>query len=381
MGKMNSQPEPTVQHFSHPHTLHLSNHQPQQTLNLALCSCCKLSVSGLIYTCQLCNYYLHVKCSQMPQQIKHPFDQNHVFSLLPTPIYPEGIFSCDACGKQGNGFSYHCKACSIDLHVLCALMLLSTTHQSHHHQLNLTFSPPYHNQSFSCDICKNIGSNHWLYRCNLCEFDAHLICATTRPTVPAQAQPFQMLQYQHGSTVPVRVQVQAPPMQPIQMQQFQTTASRVGPQFQVFRPQYAVTPPLQNYPQNNFVNVGNPYGSVAPLVNRQNNDLISQAIQSFIGGGSESAGQQLMQGLLGGSGGSGGGSGGGSNGGNETFQFLEGIIGSGGNGNVLQALIGGGGGGDSGNNGGILDVFGGNGVAFDGSGVNFGALGDFQNNL
>lgn len=101
-----------------------------------------------------------------------------------------------------------------------------------------------------------------------------------------------------------------------------------------------MTPPLQNYPQNNFVNVGNPYGSVAPVVNRQNNDLTSHAIQSFIRGGSDLAGQQLMQGLLGGSGGSGGG-------------------------NVLQALIGGGGGGDSGNNGGSLDVFGGNGVAFD----------------
>lgn len=87
-----------------------------------------------------------------------------------------------------------------------------------------------------------------------------------------------------------------------------------------------MTPPLQNYPQNNFVNVGNPYGSVAPVVNRQNNDLINQAVQSFIGGGFKSAGQQLMQGLLGESDGSGGGSGGGSNGGNETFEFLEEII-------------------------------------------------------
>ena len=42
MGIMNGQPEPEIHHFSHQHPLQLSNYRPQQTLNLALCSGCKL---------------------------------------------------------------------------------------------------------------------------------------------------------------------------------------------------------------------------------------------------------------------------------------------------------------------------------------------------
>ncbi|THG19973.1 hypothetical protein TEA_029318 [Camellia sinensis var. sinensis] len=181
----------------------------------------------------MCSYFLHVNCSKMPQQIKHQFDQNHVLSLLPTPIYPNGIFNCDACGNQGNGFSYHCNACSIDLHLLCASMPLSVTHQSHLHRLNLIFSSPYHNKAFSCDICKNTGTNHWLYHCSLCQFDAHLTCATatakaTNPNPnpthlgPVQVQPNQMQQYQTKLTAPA---VQAAPIQSIQKQQYQPAST------------------------------------------------------------------------------------------------------------------------------------------------------------
>ncbi|XP_052194464.1 uncharacterized protein LOC127802602 [Diospyros lotus] len=178
-----SQPQPRIQHFSHEHPLQLSNHQPRQTLNLASCSCCKLPVSAgsWIYSCPKCSYFLHLNCSQTPLKIKHPFHPNHDFSLLCSPTYPQGFFYCDACGKRGNGFSYHCKACSLDLHVPCASMPLTTTHPCHRHQLNLIFSPRHSALPYRCDICMQSGSKHWLYRCDLCDFDAHLDCAATKP--------------------------------------------------------------------------------------------------------------------------------------------------------------------------------------------------------
>ncbi|KAA8520297.1 hypothetical protein F0562_014553 [Nyssa sinensis] len=326
MGTLSTQPELSINHFSHPHPLQLSNLQPQQTLNLASCSGCKLSVAGWIYICTSCNYILHIKCSQMPQQITHPFDQNHVLSLLPNPIYPDGLFNCDACKKNDNGFSYHCKDCNIDLHITCASMPLMLTHQSHHHQLDLTFSPPYHNKSFSCDICRNVGFNHWLYRCNLCGFDAHLNCAATKPN-----------------------QI---PIQQIQMHQYQTT--RAAPQTHVLGTQYTARPPLQNYMPNNSMNFANPcvYGPVAAPVGRtgQANGFLNQAIEGLVGNG--------------------GGGGGGGGGGN----LLQALMGDGsGAGNLLQAVMGGGGGGGNllqlltsgGGNGGGLDVFGGNGGVMD----------------
>ncbi|KAI9169054.1 hypothetical protein LWI28_006265 [Acer negundo] len=203
MGKPTSQPEAAtaIQHFSHPHPLQLSNYQTQQTPNAALCSGCKLKASGWIYSCNYCNHFLHISCSKLPQQITHPFDhQNHVLSLLPKPTYSQGLFNCDASGKQGNGFSYHCGTCNIDLHTICATMPLLLIHQSHPHHLNLTFSPPYHNSLFSCEICKNMGSNEWLYRCNLCEFDA--LCATEKAKPPVQAPIQPAHQVQHFQAPP-----------------------------------------------------------------------------------------------------------------------------------------------------------------------------------
>ncbi|XP_038723612.1 uncharacterized protein LOC120015312 [Tripterygium wilfordii] len=187
MGMLPGQPEPCIQHFSHPHHLQLSNYdQTFLAQTLSFCSCCKLKVSGWIYTCIPCNFFLDISCSKMPQQITHPFDQNHVLYLLSSPAYPQGFFCCDACGKQGNGFSYHCGVCNIDLHTQCASMPLLVTHQAHQHQLQLTFSPPYYHRNFSCDLCKNLGSNQWVYRCNSCDFDAHLSCATAKPRAPTQ---------------------------------------------------------------------------------------------------------------------------------------------------------------------------------------------------
>lgn len=173
-----------VQHFSHPHPLKISNHPSHVA---SLCAGCKLicAGSGSIYTCNRCNYFLHTSCAQMPQQITHPFDQSHVLTLLPTPAYPGGIFTCNACWKDGSGFSYHCGPCDVDLHMNCASMplALSPHQQFHHpHQLNLTFSiRPATPNSFNCDICNKVGHTEWLYWCVPCDFTAHLGCATSKP--------------------------------------------------------------------------------------------------------------------------------------------------------------------------------------------------------
>ncbi|XP_048426206.1 uncharacterized protein LOC125470749 [Pyrus x bretschneideri] len=193
------QPEAMLRHFSHPHPLILSNlhhPHPQQISNgqrlATSCSACKLDASaGWIYSCTPCNYLLHVSCSQMPQQITHPCDENkHVLTLLPTPIYSDGVFNCSACRKHGNGFSYHCGDCKIDLHTTCASKPLVHTHHSHPHQLVLSFSlppGPTSSKTFICHICNQVGYKEWLYLCHPCGFAAHLACATAEPIQLNQA--------------------------------------------------------------------------------------------------------------------------------------------------------------------------------------------------
>ncbi|KAJ0105375.1 hypothetical protein Patl1_19490 [Pistacia atlantica] len=135
MGRLSH--DPFIQHFSHHHQLQLT-----QTLTptTPFCSGCNRQSSGWMYICRPCNFSLHLSCSQMPQLINHPSHPLHPLSLLPKPLYPGGVFKCDACGHQGHDFSYHCNNCDFDLHIF--------------------------------------GANHWLYHCGNCEFDAHLDCAS-----------------------------------------------------------------------------------------------------------------------------------------------------------------------------------------------------------
>ncbi|XP_012849624.1 PREDICTED: uncharacterized protein LOC105969416, partial [Erythranthe guttata] len=172
-----------ISHFSHRHPLKLIAYDPE-TLNLTTspCSACKLqpSPSGMLYSCTICqDYFLHQSCFEMPVKLTHPFHK-HALALVTKPAYGDARFKCDACGERGNGFSYHCKKCSFDLHMLCAMLPLSVTHDSHvKHNLELSSESPYLDNKFSCDICMSIGSCQWLYRCKSCGFDAHLKCATT----------------------------------------------------------------------------------------------------------------------------------------------------------------------------------------------------------
>ncbi|XP_076906451.1 protein VACUOLELESS GAMETOPHYTES-like [Bidens hawaiensis] len=172
----------SIYHFSHKHPLSLQNF-PTPIIDNATCLACSLSVAdSLYYTCVSCNFYLHKTCSDLPQTLKHPSDQSHDLVLLPFPMYPQGLFKCDACGYHGKGFSYHCSDCQLDLHVACASMPPSITHKAHGHTLGLCFRPPYEKPGFKCDICKQHASNQWLYRCSLCEFDVHIKCPTAKTT-------------------------------------------------------------------------------------------------------------------------------------------------------------------------------------------------------
>ncbi|KAL3622423.1 hypothetical protein CASFOL_033834 [Castilleja foliolosa] len=291
----------SIVHFSHPHQLHLSN--PQTLPQNFSCSGCKLNDAiGPIYTCNPCNFTLHLKCYQLPQQLQHPFDQSHPLTLLPRPVYPEGLFRCDACGNQGGGFSYHCGPCGIDLHTTCATLPTQFAHKCHRHHLRLHYAAPYPGNAFSCDVCNRAGSRTWIYSCcEGCEFDAHLTCVAKLVPGPAHIQQPQQVrpvnyQPQHTNFMnpPNNGAYCAPPrQQPVVMGQPQG--------------QFTANP---GYPYNN--NMNKPvYGVGAGSFNGGGlaNQVVVATAEGIASGVAQATTEAVIQGIFGGGGGGGGGSG------------------------------------------------------------------------
>lgn len=158
-------------HFSHDHPLVLTN----MTEAGHQCFGCKSAAAGWIYRCNPCNFDLHLSCSAIPLQIKHPFDI-HPLTLLARPVYGGGIFKCDACGQESSGFPFHCSLCQTDLHPSCANLPLQFNHPNHSHTLGLSFTSPYPQKVFYCNVCSKPGKDSWQYHCAQCSFDAHVTC-------------------------------------------------------------------------------------------------------------------------------------------------------------------------------------------------------------
>ncbi|KAI3811681.1 hypothetical protein L1987_21409 [Smallanthus sonchifolius] len=202
---------------------------------------------------------------------------SHDLVLLSSPAYPEGVFKCNACDSNGKGFSYHCPDCQLDLYVVCASMPLLIDQAAHGHKLGLCFRPPYENQGFSCDICKQHGSNQWLYRCDLCEFDAHMKCATTRTTTSKAILPQPMKRYYSAPVVSSQI----------------LTKSTSLPSYETryFSPQ-PPPPPVQPY-----------YSYVAPAVGvpRQDgfiNNMVGHAVEGAAGAVVQEIMQSVFQGMI-----------------------------------------------------------------------------------
>ncbi|XWS43248.1 hypothetical protein CRYUN_Cryun16bG0086600 [Craigia yunnanensis] len=161
---------------------HFSHHHPMVRSNLILtgnitCSGCKLNIFPATgyYGRKTCPFYLHQVCYNMSRKTRHPGHTDHFLTLHVMPLSGEETFKCEACGLNVNGFYYNCAECSICYHILCSALPFSVAITSHLHTLKLEFSPPC---DLQCDICKELASyNKWLYRCQICEFDAHLACA------------------------------------------------------------------------------------------------------------------------------------------------------------------------------------------------------------
>ncbi|KAF3632329.1 putative furcatin hydrolase-like [Capsicum annuum] len=178
------------QHFSHPHILKLINPAESATLTCNACEKTNITNKPNFYGCNSCQYFLHENCLNVPRFLDHSSHPSHHLTLLPLPTYSSRSYTCDACGSNGNGFSFSCARCNFDIHMHCALSPQTAVLSQHHlHELKLIFESPFddENTDFVCDLCQDkVDLNNWLYYCADCDFGAHIKCASPDPSPTSQ---------------------------------------------------------------------------------------------------------------------------------------------------------------------------------------------------
>ncbi|KAK4790598.1 hypothetical protein SAY86_017902 [Trapa natans] len=174
-------------HFSHHHALRPFKIR-EANQGFKTCSGCERDLHvGPAYRCSKpnCDFFLHSSCFSLPPELHHGSHPNHPLILLFPPPYPDKDFICNACGETSSAFTYHCSACTYDLHVGCAHLPFSVNRKDGHpHPLNLRFpdlAPEADDEDavgyLSCSVCYgSVTEQCWVYRCEKCDFSTHPDC-------------------------------------------------------------------------------------------------------------------------------------------------------------------------------------------------------------
>ncbi|KAK9064370.1 hypothetical protein SSX86_015752 [Deinandra increscens subsp. villosa] len=163
---------------SHPNHL-LTKHR--QVYCTHFCNVCS-SVSdpgSEVYRCHICDYDVHVGCTSLPETIRGE-GHEHTLSLL--YVNPHPTFECDVCKgtiAQKNCMYMCISGCSYGMHVKCTpIQIKLESHPSHaliKHRLVRTHE---------CDVCGTACvSGSEVYRCDICDYDAHVGCTVLPETV------------------------------------------------------------------------------------------------------------------------------------------------------------------------------------------------------
>ncbi|KAE9463726.1 hypothetical protein C3L33_04357, partial [Rhododendron williamsianum] len=150
------------------HTLFLSKYA-----TAGKCNCCNLYGSTFFYKCEECNFHLDCKCASLPRVIKHESHDKHILALRPT----SSSGTCISCSANLT-ISFQCLGCKFNVCVRCAILPCAVRHRYDKHPFTLTYSPcPYRTDDDFCEICEEgIDSNRWFYHCEKCDQYLHTDC-------------------------------------------------------------------------------------------------------------------------------------------------------------------------------------------------------------
>ncbi|KFK44213.1 hypothetical protein AALP_AA1G229300 [Arabis alpina] len=168
-------------HFGHPQHVLVKVDLP----DIYTCVGCKEEGAGIKYVCQECDYQLHEFCALAPPLLKsHPFHYQHQLLFFAKPAKGGIVKSkCDVCGISPKGYTFRCKSCSFQMHPGCAMLPPTLSSSSlHHHPLHLLSSSAANTaggdySGFLCGECKKGKRAGRVYRCTVCDYHLHAVCA------------------------------------------------------------------------------------------------------------------------------------------------------------------------------------------------------------
>ncbi|GLT60037.1 hypothetical protein SLA2020_328250 [Shorea laevis] len=165
-----------LQHFSHAHPLiFIENHYIEA--EEVSCSGCEEPISGPIYCCFDCEFYLHKKCVELPLQIHHPSHRKHPLVLLASLPPHQEKCSCQLCRKPITGFVYYCSPCMFGIKIKYTFSQRFAS-ESHEHPFTLLAKPI----AFICDACGTNGDCN-PYTCIECNHVVHKDCISLPHTI------------------------------------------------------------------------------------------------------------------------------------------------------------------------------------------------------
>ncbi|KAL6135560.1 hypothetical protein ACLB2K_067787 [Fragaria x ananassa] len=146
---------PEIKHFSHQHSL--AANDPREEVkddHKITCEGCIRPITATkesFYSCtkqeeEMCTFFLHKVCAQLPKKMPLPLLHQHQFTLLSKAPSIGGVFQCYMCNAFNQGFTYTCEECAsskgetvfyLDLQCSAYWENKALKHDSHVHRLLL----------------------------------------------------------------------------------------------------------------------------------------------------------------------------------------------------------------------------------------------------
>nr|POE66447.1 hypothetical protein CFP56_29294 [Quercus suber] len=149
-----------IKHFDHQHSLSLSN---KTTADNISCWGCFKRCDGPTYICsrkECRKYALHESCAKLPEEVQSPFHPPHPLTLQ--LCHDSHNSKCDGCDRNGlEHFVYRCNECNFKLDLDCAFMRLVKVNVNEEGQFH---THPYHNHPLL--LFEKVPK--WKYQCTVC---------------------------------------------------------------------------------------------------------------------------------------------------------------------------------------------------------------------
>ncbi|KAG2316213.1 hypothetical protein Bca4012_067024 [Brassica carinata] len=141
------------------------------------CDACQEELKNYFYHCSICDFSMHVRCSNNPPPLILETPECHEHTL--TCMVRNDTFTCNACGTRGERWPYVCVPCGLMFHRECINLPHVININRHDHRVSHTSSLGFGN--WKCMICQK--KVNWrrsgAYSCSTCPGSvAHSKCAT-----------------------------------------------------------------------------------------------------------------------------------------------------------------------------------------------------------